>query len=452
MIITGKHLHRRTFLRGLGAAVALPMLDAMTPAMASPATKAATKAPVRLAFTYIPNGVTVKDWKPSGVGADYQLSPILKPLEAFRKDFMVLSGLDHNNANALGDGGGDHARAGACFLTGVHPKKTAGSDIQAGISVDQIAAKALGSATRIASIELGCEDSRTVGGCDSGYSCAYTNSISWRGPQTPMPPETNPRIVFERLFGDDDFSASPEDRARRASTRRSILDLVNNRTQKLVQDLGAADRRKLDEYLTGVRELEQRIQLAEKDQRQFRPDIEKPAGVPVAFADYIKLMFDLQVLAFQADVTRVSTLLFGREASVRTYNEIGVSDPHHPLSHHRNLPENTEKITKINTYHTSLFAYFLEKLKATKEGDGSLLDRSMIVYGGAIADGNAHSHHDLPVLVAGYGNGQLKPGRHVQYAKGTPMTNLYLSLLDRMSVPAEKLGDSTGKLEMLAEL
>jgi hypothetical protein len=267
-----------------------------------------------------------------------------------------------------------------------------------------------------------------------------------------MPPETNPRIVFERLFGDDDFNASPEDRARRAMTRKSILDLVNHRTQKLVQDVGAADRRKLDEYLTGVRELEQRIQLAEKDQRQFRPDIEKPAGVPIGFAEYIKLMFDLQVLAFQADVTRVSTLLFGREASVRTYNEIGVSDPHHPLSHHRNLPENTERITKINTYHTSLFAYFLERLKATKEGEGTLLDHSMIVYGGAIADGNAHSHYDLPVLLAGHGNGQLKPGRHIQYAKGTPMTNLYLSLLERMNVPTEKLGDSTGKLEMLTEL
>lgn len=436
----------------MGAAIALPMLDAMTPAMASPADKLATKAPVRLAFTYIPNGVTVKDWKPTGVGADYSLSPILKPLEAFRQDFMVLSGLDHNNANALGDGGGDHARAGACFLTGVHPKKTAGADIQAGVSVDQIAAKNLGSATRISSLELGCEDSRTVGGCDSGYSCAYTNSISWRGPHTPMPPETNPRIVFERLFGDDDFNASPQDRARRAQTRRSILDLVNHRTQKLVQDLGAADKRKLDEYLTGVRELEQRIQLAENDNRKFQPTIEKPAGVPIAFADYIKLMFDLQVLAFQGDVTRVSTLLFGREASVRTYGEIGVNDPHHPLSHHRNLPENTEKITKINTYHTSLFAYFLERLKATKDGDGSLLDHAMIVYGGAIADGNAHSHHDLPVLVAGRGDGKLKPGRHVQYAKGTPMTNLYLSLLERMNVPAEKLGDSTGKLEMLTEL
>jgi hypothetical protein len=452
MIITGKHLHRRTFLRGLGAAVALPMLDAMRPALASPADTAATKAPLRLAFTYIPNGVTMKDWRPATTGADFAMSPILRPLEGFREDLLVLSGLDHQNADALGDGGGDHARAGACFLTGVHPKKTAGADIRAGISVDQLAAKNLGSATRLASLELGCEDSRTVGSCDSGYSCAYTNSISWRGPQTPMPPETNPRIVFERLFGDDDFSATPEARARRAAQRKSILDVVNNRTQRLVQDLGPADRRKLDEYLTGVRELEQRIQLAEKDQRKFTPDMEKPAGVPVAFADYIKMMFDLQVLAFQADVTRVSTLLFGREASVRTYNEIGVPDPHHPLSHHRNLPDLIEKITKINTYHVSLFAYFLEKLKATKDGDGSLLDHSMIVYGGAICDGNSHSHKDLPVLLAGRGDGRLKTGRHIQYEKGTPMTNLYLSLLERMNVPTERLGDSTGQLQHLSDL
>jgi hypothetical protein len=452
MIITGKHLHRRTFLRGLGAAVALPMLDAMRPALASPADTAATKAPLRLAFTYIPNGVTMKDWRPVTTGADFAMSRILKPLEGFREDLLVLSGLDHQNADALGDGGGDHARAGACFLTGVHPKKTAGADIRAGISVDQLAAKNLGSATRLASLELGCEDSRTVGSCDSGYSCAYTNSISWRGPQTPMPPETNPRIVFERLFGDDDFSATPEARARRTAQRKSILDVVNNRTQRLVQDLGPADRRKLDEYLTGVRELEQRIQLAEKDQRKFTPDMEKPAGVPVAFADYIKMMFDLQVLAFQADVTRVSTLLFGREASVRTYNEIGVPDPHHPLSHHRNLPDMIEKITKINTYHVTLFAYFLEKLKATKDGDGSLLDHSMIVYGGAICDGNSHSHKDLPVLLAGRGDGRLKTGRHIQYEKGTPMTNLYLSLLERMNVPTERLGDSTGQLPHLSDL
>jgi len=449
MIITGKHLPRRTFLRGIGAAVALPMLDAMKPALAAPTS---SKQPVRLAFTYIPNGVTFKDWKPAATGADFEFTSILKPLEAYRKDLLVLSGLDHYNADALGDGGGDHARAGACFLTGVHPRKTAGADIQAGISVDQIAAKGMVSATRIPSLELGCEDSRTVGGCDSGYSCAYTNSISWRGPHTPMPPETNPRVIFERMFGDDDFSATPEERARRADRRKSILDLVNTRTQSLVQALGPGDRRKIDEYLTGIRELELRIQLAEKDERTFRPDMEKPSGVPVAFADYIKMMFDLQVLAFQADLTRVSTLMYGREASVRTYTEIGVPDAHHPLSHHRNLPEMTAKISKINTFHTSLFAYFLEKMKNTADGDGSLLDHSMIVYGSAICDGNSHSHKDLPVLLAGRGHSTIHPGRHVQYAKGTPMTNLYLSLLDRMGIETEKLGDSTGQLQHLSEL
>ena len=439
------------FLRGMGAAVALPLLDAMTPALAKGAT-AAGKPPVRLAFTYIPNGVTMKDWKPATTGANFEFSRILKPLEPFRDDLLVISGLDHQNAEALGDGGGDHARAGACFLTGVHPKKTAGADIRGGISADQIAAQKVGAGTRIASLELGCEDSRTVGNCDSGYRCAYTNSISWRGPQTPMPPETNPRIVFERLFGDQDLNLDPQTRARRTAQRRSILDLVNDRAKKLSQDVGAADRRKLDEYLTGVREIEQRIDLSEKDQRTFRPDMEKPAGVPASFAEYVKMMFDLQVLAFQADLTRVSTLLYGREASVRTYAEVGVSDPHHPLSHHRNLPENIEKLTKINTYHTSLFAYFLGRLKSIKEGDGTLLDRSMIVYGGAICDGNSHSHNNLPVLVAGRGDGQIKAGRHIEYEKGTPMTNLYVSLLERMDVPVEKLGDSNGQLRNLTSL
>jgi hypothetical protein len=431
----------------VGAAIALPLLDAMSPAFASPA-----RGPVRLSFAYIPNGVTMKDWKPAETGSGFAFSRILKPLEAHREDLLVLSGLDHHNAEALGDGGGDHARAGACYLTGVHPKKTAGADIHSGISVDQIAAQKLGSATRLSSLELGCEDSRTVGVCDSGYSCAYTNSISWRAPQMPMPPETNPRIVFERLFGDQDFNLDPETRARRAVQRKSILDVVNARTKRLAQDLGPADRRKMDEYLTGIREIERRIGMAEKDQRQFRPDIEKPAGVPVAFADYVKLMFDLQVMAFQADLTRVSTLIYGREASVRTYGEIGVTDPHHPLSHHRNLPENIEKITKINTYHTSLFAYFLDKMKNTKEGDSNLLDHSLVVYGGAICDGNSHSHKDLPVLVAGRGDGQIKPGRHIAYEKGTPMTNLYLTLLERMNVPTEKLGDSTGQLQHLTDL
>jgi len=276
MIITGKHLDRRTFLRGAGAAIALPFLDAMHPAMANAATTASAKAPVRLAFTYVPNGVTMSNWKPAATGTDFELTRILKPLEPFRSDLFVLSGLDHHNAMALGDGGGDHARAGACFLTGVHAKKTAGADIQAAVSVDQMVARKYESVTRIPSLELGCEDSRTVGNCDSGYSCAYTNSISWRGPQTPMPPETNPRIAFERLFGDMDFRLTPEERARKAAQRKSILDVVNSRTQRLIGDVGASDRRKLDEYLTGIREIERSIEIAEKDKRSFTPTMEKP--------------------------------------------------------------------------------------------------------------------------------------------------------------------------------
>ncbi len=451
MFITGKRLSRRTLLRGAGAAIALPMLDAMLPARATAAAKAAVKPPVRMAFTYIPNGVTMKEWQPATTGVDFEFTRILKPLEAYRNDVLILSGLNHRNADPLGDGGGDHARAGACFLTGVHPRKTAGADIQAGISVDQIAARGLSQSTRIGSLELGCEDSRTVGNCDSGYSCAYTNSISWRGPSTPMPPETNPRIAFERLFGDGDFSLDPKMRAQQNRLRASVLDVVSARTQSLERDLGPADRRKLDEYLTGVREVEKQIQSAGQDQRQFTPTIDKPAGIPVAFADYVKLMFDLQVLAFQADLTRVSTMLIGREGSVRTYPEIGVADPHHPTSHHRNLPEMIEKISKINTYHASLFAYFIDKLKSTKEGDGTLLDRSMVIYGSAICDGNSHTHANLPLVLVGRGDGQIKSGRHIEY-KNTPMTNLYLAMLDRMGLPTEHLGDSTGVLEHLTDL
>ena len=451
-INTGKHLSRRTLLRGMGASIALPLLDAMTPALAAPAKRVAGKPPVRLAFSYIPQGVTYSEWKPAKLGTDFEFTRILKPLEAFRQDMMVLSGLEHHNANALGDGGGDHGRAGACYLTGVHPKKTAGADIKAGISVDQIAANAIGGDTRVASLELGCEDSRTVGNCDSGYSCAYTNSISWRGEATPMPPEVNPRIVFERLFGAEDLSLDPETRARRAAMRKSILDVVGERTTKLVGALGASDKRKIDEYLTAVREIEKRIQNAEKDQREFTPSIEKPAGIPPVFAEYAKTMYDLQVLAFQADLTRVSTFMIGREGSVRTYPELGVNDPHHPMSHHRNMPEMIEKISKINVFHAELFAYFIGKMKATEDGDASLLDHSMIVYGSAICDGNSHSHDNLPVLVLGRGDGKLKPGRHIEYPKKTPMTNLFLALLDRMNVQAEKIGDSTGILDQLVEL
>jgi hypothetical protein len=447
MIITQKHLPRRTFLRGLGAAIALPMLDAMLPALARAAT---TKSPVRLAFTYVPNGVTLADWRPEGSGGSFAFTRILKPLEPFREDLVVVSGLAHRNGNELGDGPGDHARAAASYLTGVHPRKTAGADIKNGISIDQVIADQLAAETRFRSIEVGCDDSRTVGNCDSGYSCAYTNSISWRSETTPMPPETNPRLVFERMFGAD-AGLDPATRARRLRSRRSILDLVHERTRSLVGDLGTSDRRKIDEYLNSIRDVERQIHRAEQDQRDFDPQIEKPSGIPIDYEAYVKLMFDMQVLAFQADLTRISTMMMGREGSLRTYPEIGVPDPHHPLTHHGGKADWVEKVTKINEYHTALFATFIAKMKAIPDGDGTLLDHSMIVYGSGLADGNRHTHEDLPVLLLGRGGG-FGMGRHISYAQDTPMTNLFLTLADRMGVQPESIGDSTGHVEHLADV
>jgi hypothetical protein len=449
MMIMRSHLPRRTFLKGMGAVIALPVLDAMTPAFAAPA--ASGKAPIRLAFTYVPNGITMADWTPAADGAAFEYSRILKPLEAFRGDTLVLSGLSHRNGNALGDGPGDHARAAASYLTGVHPRKTAGADIENGISVDQIAAQHLAEETRFGSLELGCDDSRTIGNCDSGYSCAYTNSLAWRGPATPMPPETNPRLVFERLFGDLDTSIPAETRARRLQHRRSILDLVSEGTHRLVADLGAPDRRKLDEYLESIREIERRIEKSEADLTGLMPSIDKPTGIPPQYADYVNLMFDLQIVAFQTDSTRVVTMMMGREGSLRTYPEIGVPDPHHPLTHHRGNPEWIERVTKINSLHAELFAGFLRKLGSTPDGDGTLLDHSMVVYGSGLSDGNRHTHEDLPVLLAGRGGG-FRLGRHVVYPKNTPMTNLYLTLLDRIGVQEEKIGDSTGRIEHLTDM
>jgi hypothetical protein len=443
MIVTRKHLPRRTFLRGMGAIIALPALDAMTPAFGAPSQ--AAKSPLRLAFTYVPNGITMNDWTPKGEGRSFVYSRVIKPLERFREDTVVISGLAHRNGYALGDGPGDHARAAASYLTGVHPKKTAGADIQNGISVDQIAAQHLAPETRFPSIELGCDDSRTVGNCDSGYSCAYTNSLAWRGPTTPMPPETNPRLVFERLFGDIDTSLPAEVRARRLHHRRSILDLVAGRTAQLTADLGTTDRRKLDEYLSSIREIERRIEQSEQDLTGLNPTIDKPTGIPVLYADYVKLMFDLQLVAFQTDLTRVVTMMMGREGSMRTYPEIGVPDPHHPLTHHRGNAEWIEKVTQVNTLHMELFAGFIDKLKSTPDGDGTLLDHSIVVYGSGLSDGNRHTHNDLPVLMVGRGAG-FRTGTHVVYPKDTPMTNLYLTLLERVGVQQETLGDSTGQI------
>jgi Protein of unknown function (DUF1552) len=438
--VTRKHLSRRTVLRGLGASVALPVLDAMTPAFASP-----EPAALRLAFTYVPNGVTLADWTPVAQGRDFALSRILKPLEPYRDRLLVLSGLAHKNGNALGDGPGDHARAGASFLTGVHPRKTAGADIKNGVSVDQIAARAVGEKTRLLSLELGCEESRTVGNCDSGYSCAYTNSISWRSDTTPNPPETNPRMAFERLFGADEGMRDEEARARRAADRRSILDFVAGRSQRLAAGLGPSDRRKLDEYLTGVREIERQIDRAESDTREVPAPFEKPSGIPAEFADYVKLMFELQVAALQADLTRVVTFMMGREGSLQSYPEIGVPDSHHPLTHHRGQADLVERVTKINVFHVELFARLVGKLAAIPDGDATLLDRVAIVYGSGLADGDRHTHEDLPVVVVGGGLGN---GRHLACPTETPMTNLFLTLLERMGVGQETLGDSTGRLSL----
>jgi len=428
-------MNRRTLLRGLGAAIALPALDAMTPARAA-------VAPLRMAFAYVPNGIIMEHWTPAAEGAAFELPRVLAPLAPVREKTLLLSGLAHVNGRALGDGPGDHARAAATFLTGVHPRKTAGADIKNGISADQVAAQALGTNTRFASLELGIEHGRIVGNCDSGYSCAYSNSIAWRSAETPLPPEVNPKLVFERLFGTGDKTVNP--------FRKSILDYVRDDAASMQARLGSNDKRKLDEYLTSVREIEKRIEIAETQAKTaIKPDMEKPDGIPVDFEEHVTLMFDLMTVAFQTDSTRVATFMMGREGSNNTYRQIGVPDAHHGISHHRGDAEKVEKLTKINEYHATLFAKWLQKLAATKDGDGSLLDHMAIVYGSSLADGNRHTHHDLPILVAGGANGKLQTGRHIRYAKETPLTNLYLSLLDLGGVRPEVLGDSTGRLTSL---
>ncbi len=445
MIITKKHLSRRTLLRGMGITLALPMLDAMTPALATAAEK--VKAPTRLVFGYVPNGIEMKAWTPKGVGKDFEFTRILKPLESLREEMLVLTGLAHRTGASRE--AGDHARAGGTYLTGVHPKRTTGADIEVGVSVDQVAAKILGEHTRLASLELGCEATRMVGSCDAGYSCAYQNSLAWRTPNTPMPPEINPRSVFERLYGSLESSQDAKVQAALNDDRKSVLDYVNERTRKLVGTLGATDRRKMDEYLTAIREIEKRINRVEKDNQHSTPEIPKPTGIPTNFAEHVRLMHDLLIVALQSDLTRVSTMLYSREGSNRAYPELGFTDGHHPITHHRYLPDLIEKVTKINSFHLEQFAYFVNKMKATQDGDGSLLDHSMVVYGSSISDGNQHSHINLPVVLLGRGNGALTPGRHIVYPE-TPMTNLFLTLLDKLGVPTEKLGDSTGKADYLS--
>jgi Protein of unknown function (DUF1552) len=440
-----KALHRRTFLRGLGACIALPALDAMTPAFAA----SSVVQPCRLMFVYAPTGVIPQYWFPETTGADFVFPRTVKPLEKFRPDVLFVSNLAHHNSLALGDGPGDHARAAATYLTGMHIKKTEGADLRAGISVDQIAARKFAADTRFPSLELTCEDSRQAGACDS-YSCAYQN-MSWKSETQPLPPEMNPRQVFERLFGDLDVTADPASRARQNNYRRSILDITFHDTQRLENNLGPTDKRKLDEYLTAIREVEQRIQSTEKD-TALPPGFEKPAGIPTTFAEHAQLMFSLVTLAFQADLTRVATFMLAREGGVRTYPEIGVPEAHHSCSHHRGDPVLIEKVAKISDYHAQQFAWFVDKLKSTKEGDGTLLDRSAITYGAALGDPNVHDHVHLPTLIAGSANGKIKGGRHIKYPEGTPTSNLHLSLLDLAGVPTEKLGDATGKLDHITDL
>ena len=448
-------LPRRTVLRGVGATLALPFLDAMVPAFARTAHAAA--APNRMVFVYVPNGIVMPQWTPETAGPiatlPAALPRVLEPMIPYRDDISILSGLTHNGGRALGDGPGDHARAGASYLTGVHPKKTYGADIHAGVSADQIAARHLGGETRFGSLELGCEPGLLGGNCDSGYSCAYSNSISWRTPSSPMPLEASPRAAFERLFGTEDVERDPVVRARQRSYDRSVLDVVLGDARRLSGTLGSTDRRKLDEYLFSVREIERRIASSERDAHAAPPDLDRPApGLPGDFVQHVRLMFDLMTVALAADQTRVITLMVATELSNRVYREIGVSEAHHGLTHHRGDPVKIEKVTQINRFHVEQFAYFLEKLRTTADGDGSLLDHAMVVYGAGIADGNRHEHHDLPTLLAGRGGGRLTPGRHVVYPDETPMANLLLTMLHHLGVPAESIGDSTGAIAHLSEV
>ncbi len=431
--------------------MALPLLDSMVPAMASP-NRSGSKTPSRMVFVYVPNGIVMPDWVPDEEGIAYRMKRIMAPMEPLREHLLVLSGLTHNGGRALGDGPGDHARAAASFLTGCHPRKTAGADIKIGVSVDQVAAQRIGGQTRFASLELGLEDGRLVGSCDSGYSCAYSNNLAWRSENTPLPPEINPRLVFERLFGGGDEVEDAASRARRVKQQSSILDSVREQTQSIQSSLGPTDKRKLDEYLDSVREIEKRIERTERDSAGMAPPMAKPGGVPPDYSEHSRLIFDLMVVALRMDATRVITFMMAREGSTRAYREIGVSDAHHPLTHHRGNEEMVEKVRQINTYHVQQFAYFVNKLRETQDGDGSLLDHSMVVYGSGLADGNRHTHHDLPVILAGRSNGAVKPGRHVKHPAETPMANLFVAMLDRMGVPVESLGDSNGNLGYLSDL
>ena len=441
MIITKMSLPRRTFLRGMGVTLALPLLDAMVPALTASA-KTPAASPQRLGFVYVPNGVNTTTWAPAGEGTTFDFSRALAPLEAYRDQLVILSQLSSFPAEAQGDGGGDHARAAACWLSGVHPRKTQGGDVRGGKTADQLAADELGKDTQFPSLQLAVDNIEKIGSCD-GYACTYVNTLSWRTPTTPLPMQNNPRVVFERLFGD---GGSHEERRALRQAQRSILDSISESAVRLQNRLGRNDRDRMDQYLDGIRETEQRIEKIEQQGDIVLSAAELPIGIPDLFDDHVKLMFDLQVLAYQADISRVITFLMCREVSQRAYVNIGVPDPHHGLSHHGDDPVVLEKLSKIDTYHAQLFSYYLERLKATPDGDGSLLDHSLITYGSCISDGNTHSHRNLPTVLAGGGGGQVKGGRHILYPEDTPHSNLLVTLLDKVGVKVDGIGDSVGRL------
>lgn len=440
-------LSRRTVLRGLGISLALPWLEA-TGTIAKAAV--AAPAPTRMGFIFVPNGIVMENWTPKTEGYGFGLTRILEPLAPVQDDLLVLTGLTHDKGRANNDGAGDHARSASVFLTGSQPRKTDGEKIRSGISVDQLAAQAIGQRTRFSSLELGVDPGRMAGNCDSGYSCAYSSNISWSSESTPVGKEVNPRLVFDRLFAGGKPSEVDKSKQQRDALQKSVLDFIADDAKRLQSKLGRNDNQKLDEYLTGVREIERRIGTKSSKPIDVDVDYAIPDGIPGDYQDHMRLMCDMMVLAFQTDSTRIATMMFANAGDNKNYRKIGVPDGHHDLSHHQSDAVKLEKITQINRFHIQQLSYLLQKMKSIREGEGTLLDNSMIVYGSGISDGNRHNHDNLPILLAGSGGGSIETGRHLRYDLETPVCNLFMSMLDRVGVDAPFIGDSTGRLQGLS--